>query len=147
MQTHWGNRHYTLCYPSFTALLHWENVRYAYYSTKDWISYWIHLYTRVRRNIVEDDEFHEHIISSEIHIFERYLSSWFRWQLLFQFNTIGNTDVSMWKEVLMKYYGENVYRPMTYHKVDDIPIIWLSILSLIWYLQLNIVASRWFEIN
>ena len=57
---------------------------------------------------------------------------------------IGNTDVSMWKEVLMKYYGENVF--MTYHKVDDIPKIWLSILSLIWYLQLNIVASRWFEI-
>ena len=43
----------------------------------------------------------------------------------------------MWKEVLMKYYGENI---MTYHKVDDISKIWLSILSLIWYLQLNIVA-------
>ena len=53
----------------------------------------------------------------------------------------------MWKEVglLMKYYGENVY--MTYHKVDDIPKIWLSILSLIWYLQLNIIACRWFEID
>ena len=40
----------------------------------------------------------------------------------------------MWKEVglLMKYYGENVY--MTYHKVDDIPKIWLSISSLIWYI-------------
>ena len=67
MQTHWRNRHYTLCYPSFTALLYWENVRYAYYSTKDWISYWINLYTRVQRNIVEDDEFHEHVISSVIH--------------------------------------------------------------------------------
>ena len=60
---------------------------------------------------------------------------------------IGNTDVSMWKEVLMKYNGENVYT--TYHKVDDIPKIWSSdniIVNLV-YLQLDIVASRWFEIN
>ena len=26
---------------------------------------------------------------------------------------------------------------MTYHKVDDIPKIWLSMLSLIWYLTLS----------
>ena len=31
----------------------------------------------------------------------------------------------------MKYYGENVN--MVYHKVNDIPKIWLSVLSLIWY--------------